>query len=162
MKDRYIFWSQKLSVAGRATIAGAEAKLRKELSARGFGLQARLAGRLEGSRLRVWRAGSFGYAADVVEFEGVLRPHAQGVVIEGTLRYRRATQFQFLGLLSMGLAFLAAGVARALAGAPAGTELLGLGAFVSAATLFWIYSSARMRHEQIRFIEEKLAQALAA
>ena len=142
-------------------MANALARLRSQLSAGRFSMSERLAGSTDGFRLRVWKASALAQAGDSVEFEGSLRPGGDGTVIEGTVRYRLATKVQFIGLLVIGLALAAAGMFRELAGTTADGELLGIGVFIFVAAVLWIYSSSKMRHEQIRFIEGKLNELVA-
>lgn len=157
----FIFWEEELRVAGPGTMADAAARLRAQLSAGRFSMRERLAGSTDGFRLRVWKASALGQAGDAVEFDGLLRPGGDGTLIEGTVRYRLATKVQFIGLLAIGLVLAAAGIFRELAGTAPGGELLVIGASVSAVTLLWIYSSHRMRHEQIQFIEARLNEVVA-
>jgi hypothetical protein len=96
-----------------------------------------------------------------VEFEGLLRPGGEGTVIEGSLQYKLATKIQFAGLLAIGLGIVVVGVFQKLAGMPAGGELLGIGGFIALVALLWIYSSHRMKHEQIQFIEARLNEVVA-
>lgn len=156
-----IFWEQQLRVAGPGTMADAVVRLRSQLSAGRFSMQERLAGSLGESRIRVWKASPIAQAGDVVEFEGSLKAIGEETVIEGTLRYKIATKVQFIGLLAIGLVLAAAGTLRELGGITPGGELLGIGAFVFVAALLWVYSSGRMKHEQIRFIEARLAEVVA-
>jgi hypothetical protein len=82
-------------------------------------------------------------------------------VIEGTLCYKLATRIQFVGLLGIAALLLAAGTFRSLAGADAGADLLAFAGALALAALAWIYASSRMRDEEIRFIENKLSEAVA-
>ncbi|MBM3359489.1 MAG: hypothetical protein FJY54_17410 [Betaproteobacteria bacterium] len=160
-KDGFIFWKQDLRVAGSGSTADAVARLRTQLSASRFAFQERLVGTLEGSRLRAWRASPFGQAGDVVEFEGTLRPAAEGTVIEGSVQYKTATKVQFTGLLVIGFVLLAVGAFQKLSDPHSGAEPLGMGGFITLLTLFWIYSSSKMKHTQIQFIESRLGEAVA-
>ena len=161
MSGGSIFWKQELRVAGPGSTADALAKLRSLLSADRFGLKERLTGAIEESRVRVWRKASLAGAGDAVEFEGSLRPGGEGTVIEGSLQYKIATKIQFAGLLAIGLGLVVVGAIQKLAGMPAGGELLGIGGFIALVALLWIYSSYRMKHEQIQFIEARLNEVVA-
>ena len=161
MSGGFIFWKQELRVAGPGSTADALAKLRSLLSADRFGLKERLTGAIEESRVRVWRKASLAGAGDAVEFEGSLRPGGEGTVIEGSLQYKLATKIQFAGLLAIGLGLLVVGVFQTLAGTPSGGGQLGIGGFIALVALLWIYSSNRMKHEQIQFIEARLNEVVA-
>lgn len=161
MSGGFIFWKQELRVAGPRSPAEALARLRSLLSADRFGPNERLTGAIEESRVRVWRKAPLAGVGDAVEFEGSLRPGGEGVVIEGSLRYKLATKVQFAGLLAIGLGVMVAGVFQKLAGMPAGGELLGIGSFIALVALLWIYSSNGMKHEQIQFIEARLSEVVA-
>ena len=160
--EGFIFWKRTLRVAGPAPAASAAARLGALLAGGGrFGLATRLVGVLNGSALRIWRKGPLAGAGDAVQFEGTLRAEANGTVIEGTLCYKLATRIQFVGLLGIAALLLAAGAFRSLAGADAGPDLLAFAALLALAALAWIYASSRMRDEEIRFIENKLNEAVA-
>jgi len=161
MSGGFIFWKQELRVAGPGSTADALARLRSLLSADPFGLKERLTGAIEESRVRVWRKAPLAGAGDAVEFEGSLRPGGEGTVIEGSLQYKLATKIQFAGLLAIGLGLLVVGLFQKLAGTPSGGGLLGSGGFIALVTLLWIYSSNRMKHEQIQFIEARLNEVVA-
>ncbi len=148
-------------MAGPGSTADAVAKLRSLLSADRLGLKEHLRGTIEESRVRVWRKAALAGAGDAVEFEGSLRPGGEGTVIEGSLQYKLATKVQFAGLLAIGLGLLVVGVFQKLAGTPSGEGLLGSGGFIALVTLLWIYSSNRMKHEQIQFIEARLNEVVA-
>jgi len=149
-----------LRVAGPGSTANAVARLNAQFSTGRFGSKERLAGSLRGSRLRAWRATLLGRAGDVVEFDGELRLSGEGTIIEGTVRYQSATKIQFVGLLAIGILLTAAGITQRFSGTAAGTELLGLGLFVTVVTAVWIVSSAGMRHVQVQFLEEKLGEVV--
>jgi hypothetical protein len=159
--EGFIFWKRALRVTGPAPTASAAARLGSLLAGGRFGLTARLVGVLDGSHLRVWRRGSLAGAGDAVQFEGTLRAGANGTVIEGTLCYKLATRVQFVGLLAIAALLLAAGGFQSLAGADAGPDLLAFAGLIALAALAWIYASSRMRDEEIRYIEEKLSEAVA-
>lgn len=161
MSGGFIFWKQELRVSGPRSTAEALARLRSLLSAGRFDLKERLSGAIEESRVRVWRKAPLAGAGDAVEFEGSLRPGGEGTVIEGTVQYKLATKVQFAGLLAIGLGIVVVGAFQTLAGMPAGGELLGIGGFIALVALLWIYSSNRMKHEQIQFIEARLNEVVA-
>ena len=141
--------------------ANAVARLNAQFSAGRFGSKERLAGALRGSRLKAWRASLLGRAGDVVEFDGELRPSADGTIIEGAVRYQTATKVQFVGLLAIGVLLTATGITQTFSGSATGSELLGLGLFITVVTAIWIGSSAGMRHVQVQFLEEKLGEIVA-
>ena len=161
MSGGFIFWKQELRVAGPGSPAEALARLRSLLSAGRFDMKERLTGAIEESGVRVWRKAPLAGAGDAVEFEGSLRPGGEGTVIAGSLRYKLATKIQFAGLLAIGLGLVVVGAFQTLAGMPAGGELLGIGGFIALVALLWIYSSNRMKHEQIQFIEARLNEVVA-
>ena len=156
-----IFWEQPLRVAGPGSTANAVARLHAQFSAGRFGSKERLAGSLQGSRLKAWRATLLGRAGDVVEFNGELRPSGEGTIIEGAVSYQAATKIQFVGLLAIGVLMTAAGITQRFSGSAASSELIGLGLFITVVTAIWIVSSAGMRHVQVRFLEEKLGETVA-
>jgi hypothetical protein len=156
-----IFWEQPFRVAGPGLTANAVARLNAQFSVGRFGSKERLTGSLRGSRLKAWRATLLGRAGDVVEFDGEIRSAGDGTVIEGVVRYQASTKIQFAGLLAIGVLLTVAGVTQELSGTAVGTELLGLGLFVTVVTIAWIGSSAGMRHVQVRFLEEKLSEIVA-
>lgn len=161
MSGGFIFWKQELRVAGPRSTAEALARFRSLLSANRFDLKERLSGAVKESRVRVWRKAPLAGAGDAVEFEGSPRPGGEGTVIEGSLQYKLATKVQFAGLLAIGLGIVVVGAFQTLAGMPAGRELLGIGGFIALVALLWIYSSNRMKHEQIQFIEARLNEVVA-
>ena len=154
MKRGYVFWEEELRVAGPSSTDDTVRRLREQLSASRFGFKERLAGSCDGSRLKVRKASSLAQVGDSVEFEGAVKPAGSGTVIEGKVRYTLATKIQFAGLLLTGLALVASGVFRAFGG-----DTLAAGGFILVVSLLWIYSSGRMRHEQIAFIEGRLRDA---
>lgn len=161
MSTGFIFWKQDLRVSGPCPTAKAVARLRSLLAADRFNVTERLSGAIEESRFRVWRKALLAGAGDAVEFQGSLRPGGEGTVIEGSLQYKLATKIQFTGLLAIGLGIVIVGAFQKLAGMPAGGELLGIGGFIALVALLWIYSSYRMKHEQIQFIEARLNEVVA-
>lgn len=161
MSGGFIFWKQELRVAGPCSTPMVVARLRTLLSAHRFDLNQRLSGAIEGSRVRVWRKAPLAGVGDAVEFAGSLRPGGEGTVIEGSLQFKLATKVQFAGLLAIGLGIVVVGAFQKLAGMPAAGELLGIGGFIALVALLWIYSSNRMKHEQIQFIEARLNEVVA-
>lgn len=148
-------------MTGPADPAGALANIQAQVSAGRFGGTERLSGKVAGPRIRVWRKSGIA-APDVVQFEGEVRPHADGTVIEGRLKYTAATRIQFCGFLALGLALLAVGALDRTTGSAPGVDLLGVGAFISAVTIVWVYSSSRMRGAQIEFIRARLTDVAAS
>lgn len=161
MSGGFIFWKQDLRVSGPGSTANAVARLRSLLAPNRFSLKPHFAGTLDGSRVSLWRKGPFVGAGDAVQFEGSLRPSGDGTVIEGTLQYKLATKIQFAGLLVLGLGLVLAGAFQKVAGAHSSGELLGTGGFLLIVTLLWIYSSGRMKDEQVQFIEARLNEVVA-
>lgn len=161
MHDGFIFWEQPLRVTGTESPAGVIAKLQAQFSGGRFGVNERLSGEIDGDRMRAYRKGAIA-ASDVVQFEGTIRPHTDGVVIEGHLNYTPATRLQFAGLLAIGFVLLALGAFHRISGATASIDVLEVGAFVSVVTMIWVYSSKHMRHVQIEFIETRLRAAATA
>jgi hypothetical protein len=156
-----IFWEEPLRVAGPGSMPNAVARLNAQLAGGRFSTRDRLTGSLRGARLCAWKASVLGRAGDVVEFDGEMRAGGEGTVIEGTVRYQKATKIQFIGLSAIGLSLLGAGLMQKLSGSAAGPELLVLGLFISAVTAIWIGSSAGMRHVQVQFIEERFREIVA-
>jgi hypothetical protein len=161
MAENLIFWSRPLRLEGRCPVATAEGRLNLMFSGTRFSLSDRPAGEYRDGRLRLWRRGPLAIGGDLVEFVGELRAQNSGSVIEGSLAYKLGTKVQFLGLAAIGAALCAAGIAQRAQGASAEADLLQFGAIVLAVTVAWIYSSSRMKVEQIRFIEERLRGVLA-
>ena len=156
-----VFWRQPLSVAGTCGPDTALGRIRALIAreGRGIGMAERLLGRIDGHRLEVWRAAPLAQLGDTVEFVGELRASGEGSVVEGELRYRLRTRVQFVGCLLLAAAIAAVGVLRLLADRDGG-DLIGIGAVIGVATLFWMYSSRQMVGHQARFIRERLAQAI--
>lgn len=156
-----IFWEEPLRVAGPGSMANAVTRLNAQLAIGRFSTRDRLIGSLRGARLCVWKASVLGRAGDVVEFDGEMRAGGEGTVIEGTVRYQKATKIQFAGLTVIGLSLLGAGLIQKLSGSTAGPEMLGLGLFITAVTALWIGSSAGMRHVQVQFLAERFREIVA-
>jgi len=160
--EGFIFWQRTLRVTGPASAASAVSRLIALFSGSRFGQTTRLVGVLDGPDLRVWRKGPLAGAGDAVQFEGTLRAEENGTVIEGTLCYKLATRIQFVGLLAIAALLLAVGAAQSLTGGgDAGPDLLIFAGVLALVALVWIYSSSRMRDEEIRYIETKLSEAVA-
>jgi len=160
-REMLLLWSRPFRFYGTCAAPLAAERLRTQLGAARFGFGERLVGSFDGERLRAWRrapAASFG---DTVEFDGRLRDERGGCAIEGAFRYTLATRVQFIGFLALGLALAGAGLLQWLEGAEQGGGILALGAFIFGATAAWVFSSDRMKEEQIDFIKSRL-QALAA
>ncbi len=60
----------------------------------------------------------------------------------------------------MGLFIAGTGAVHWLQDLPQGRELAAVGAFVTGATLLWIYSSRKLAWKQIAFIEHELGRAV--
>jgi len=155
MTSDWIFWKAPLRIAGAAAPGDVLARIHGQVTAGRFGIHDRLSGRVEGTRVRVWRRAAIA-ASDVVQFDGEVRPHADGTVIEGLLSYTLATRAQFLGSLVLGLGLLAGGVVDWFRGVASGSDLLGAGGAVLVLATIWIYSSTRLRARQIKFLESSL------
>lgn len=159
MQERPIFWERPVSVAGPLRPEEAAARLASVLARTRFTLGERLVGKVDGERVRVWRKTPMGGAADVVEFEGVIRPQGAGSVIEGVARFKLATRIQLLGFLGIGVLLAAVGGIRMLRLPEAGGDLAAFGLFVAALAAAWIWASHSMRGRQIGYIESRLAEA---
>lgn len=157
-RDGFIFWHQPLRVTGSESPAGVISKLRAQFSGGRFGVNERLSGTIDGERVRAFRKGAFA-AADVVQFEGTIRTHAAGVVIDGRLNYTPATRLQFAGSLALGLALLGGGALDGTGATGSPADLLGAGAAVTILSTIWIFASRHMRHEQVAFIKSRLEEA---
>jgi len=160
VKDPFIFWTQRLQVSGpRGPHAVAET-IRSLINISGISVNERLMGALDGDSIRVWRTAPLAQAGDVVEFRGALRAEGEGSVIEGSVGYNLRTRMQFVGCLAFGLFLTAVGVVHWMQDLSPGKELAAVGAFVTLATLMWIYSSRKLAWKQIAFIEDELARAV--
>lgn len=162
MKDPFVFWTQRLRVSGPCNPGDVAGRIRSLINISGVSVNERLVGALDGDNIRVWRTAPLAQAGDVVEFRGVLRAENDGSVIEGSLTYNLRTKAQFVGCLGFGLFLSAVGVAHWLQDLSPGKELAAVGAFVTFATLLWIYSSRKLAWKQIAFIEDELARSVAS
>ncbi|MGE5129752.1 MAG: hypothetical protein ACM3IK_08975 [Sphingomonadaceae bacterium] len=166
MSGGFIFWRERLMVAGAQPPREALLRLRALIEGRRFSLGQRLAGSIRGSDavpvIRLWRRGPLSAAGDVVEFRGTLRAAGAGSAFEGSLAYAIGTKLQFVGLLVIGAILLLAGAVRELEGAPRDESTLVLGMIVAGAAALWIYASSHTRADQIRFIEEHLRSCVEA
>jgi len=156
-----IFWAQPLRVTGQGSIANAVTRLNRQLAIGRFSTQDRLTGSFRGDRLRVWKASVLGRAGDIVEFDGRLLATDGGTLIEGMVRYQMATKVQFAGLLAIGVLLLTTGLVQKLSAPAVGDGLIGLGLIITTIAAIWIGSSAGMRGEQVRFLEERFRELLA-
>lgn len=159
MKEGYIFWDQEFRVTGPATPAAAAARLGALLSSGRFRGGSRLAGAIDGAEFRVWHTSTL--TTEVVQCNGVIRPHGAGAAIEAKLRYKLATRIQFAGSLLLGVMLAVAGALQELADPQPPSGLTQVGLLILAVMLVWIYTSSKMKNEQIRFIAEKLEEAVA-
>jgi hypothetical protein len=160
MKEGFIFWEQEVRITGPGTPAAAAARLTSLLSVAGrFGSGNRVAGVMDGSRFRVWRTSAL--TTEVVECAGVIRAYGDGSLIEGKLRYKLATRIQFAGGLVLGVMLAVAGALQKLADPQPNSELAAVGLFILAVILVWIYTSNKMKHEQVRYITERLEELVA-
>ena len=156
MQSGLIFWRTPFRAAGPRPAEQVTAALGAHLAQTRFGMGERMIGRIEGARVRVWRKSIASFAGDVVEFDGNVRAEDGGSVIEGTMQYKLAAKVQFVGLLAIGGLLALAGALRYFAGGEAEARAFGFGAFVFVGTWFWVYSSSRMRGEQIRYLASRL------
>ncbi len=162
MKAGFIFWQQDLRVAGPRGLGAVADRIRSSITVSGITVNERLVGAIDGDNIRVWRTAPFAQAGDIVEFRGVLRADGDGSVIEGSVAFNLRTRLQFLGCLVLGLLLTGVGLLHWLRDLTPGMELAGVGAFVTVATLAWIYSSRQLAWKQIAFIEDQLARSVAA
>lgn len=161
MEGGFIFWNQPLRVSGPRGVADAAGTIRSLVEVSGILLGERLMGSLEGDRVHVWRTSPLARAGDVVEFRGTLRAEGDGSVIEGQVGFNLRTRVQFVGCLVLGLLILGVGAVHWLRDATAGEQVVVVGAFITVATLVWIYSSRQLAWKQIAFIEGELARAVS-
>jgi len=161
MKDPFIFWTQHLRVTGPCGPGAVAERIRSLITVSGISVNERLIGALDGESIRVWRTAPLAQAGDVVEFRGALRADGDGSAIEGSLGYNLRTKLQFVGCLAFGLFLAAVGVVHWVQDLSPGMELAAVGAFVTLATLMWIYSSRKLVWKQIAFIEDELARSVA-
>ena len=162
MKEGFIFWKQDLRVSGPCDPGAVAGRIRSLISGTGLIVKERLVGAMDGGSIRVWRTAPLAQAGDVVEFRGTLRADGDGSVIEGTTGYNPRTKFQFVGCLVLGLFLTAVGLIHWLRELTPGMELAGVGLIITVATLLWIYSSRKLTWKQVAFIEDRLAQSVAA
>jgi hypothetical protein len=161
MKDPFIFWTQHLQVSGPCGAGAVAERIRSLINISGISVNERLIGALDGDSIRVWRTAPLAQAGDVVEFRGALRADGDGSVIEGSVGYNLRTRLQFVGCLAFGLFLTGVGVIHWMQDLSPGKELAAVGAFVTLATLMWIYSSRKLAWKQIAFIEDELARSVA-
>lgn len=163
MNDRFIFWEQDIRITGPGPPRAAITRLGSLLSARRLDFSSdRLTGSVDGMAFRVWRRSPFAIAGDIVQCEGVIRPHGDGSAIDGKCRYKLATRIQFLGCLAIGAILLVAGLGQQWTNSQSAGELTAVGLLISLVSLVWIYSSSRMKNEQIRFIEARLDEIVSS
>ena len=166
MSRGFIFWRERLTVAGTQPPREALLRLRALIAGRRFAFGQRLTGTIRGSDaapvITLWRRGPLSAAGDVIEFRGTLRAQGAGSTFEGSLAYAIGTKVQFVGLLVIGAILLLAGVVRELEGAPRDESMLTFGMIVVAVAALWIYASSHTRADQIRFIEEHLKSCVEA
>jgi len=166
MSNGLIFWRQPLRVAGPRPAREAIQRLRELTEARRFSVGQRLAGRIEGAssgpRVRVWRKGTLSAAGDVVEFDGTLRAEGDVTAIDGSLAYTMGSKVQFVGLLAIGVVLTVMGALQRPGVSPVEDGMFQFGLLLTGIAALWIFSSSRMRHEQVRFIEAHLAESVGA
>jgi hypothetical protein len=161
LKD-ILLWRAPLRIAGPRPVAQVTAALGAHLAQTRFGVGERMVGRLEGNRVRVWRKSVASFAGDVVEFEGAVHVEGSGSIIEGTMQYKLAAKVQFVGLLAIGALLALAGTLRYFAGGEAEARAFGFGMLIFVSTLIWVYSSSRMRGDQVGYLERRLREFVAA
>ena len=155
-----VFWEKDLQVAGSRGVGDVAERIRALITVSGVSVKERLIGSLDGERLHVWRTAPMAQAGDVAEFRGTLRAEGKGSVIEGSVAYNLRTKIQFIGCLVLGILLTLAGLVHWLQDLDQGREITGVGGFVTAATLLWIYSSRKLVWKQIAFIEDELRRAV--
>lgn len=156
MLREIISWHAPFRASGPRPAAQVTAALGAYLAQTRFGMGERMVGKIEGERLRVWRKSVASFAGDVVEFEGVVRAQDGGSVIEGFLQYKLAAKVQFIGLLAIGALLALAGAFRYFTGGEAEARAFGFGMLVFVSTLIWVYSSNRMKSDQVRYLQGRL------
>ena len=159
MREGLIFWEKPLRVAGAAAPEEAAARLKALFQSARFGIGERIAGGIDGNRVRAWRRAAIA-ASDVVRFEGRIAPDGDGTVIEGTVRYNLATRMQFAGTLAFGLFLAFGGFLEKWRDGSGGNDMLVVGGLVSALAVVWIYASSRMKGVQIEFIRQQFSAVL--
>lgn len=161
MKEGFIFWEEPLRITGPATPVTAASRLAALIAPpKRFSSGERLAGIIDDSGFRVWRTSIL--TTEVVECAGVIRAHGDGSLIEGTLRYKLATRIQFAGGLLIGALLAIASTLQTLADPEPKSGLVPLGVWVLAIILVWIYTSSKMKNEQIRYITDRFEEIVAA
>jgi hypothetical protein len=160
MREGLIFWEKPFRVAGPVPPEEAAARLKALFQTARFGMGERIAGAVEGDRVRAWRRAAIA-ASDVVRFEGRLVPDGRGAAIEGTVRYNFATRLQFTGTLAFGLFLACGGLLEKWRDGSGGNDMLAVGGLVSAVAVVWIYASSRMKGVQIEFIRRQFAAVLS-
>jgi hypothetical protein len=161
VKEGFIFWEEPLRVTGPATPATAASRLAALIAApKRFSSGERLAGIMDDSGFRVWRTSIL--TTEVVECAGVIRAHGEGSVVAGTLRYKLATRIQFAGGLLLGALLAIGSTLQTLADPQPKSGLLPPGVWVLVIILVWIYTSSKMKNEQIRYVTERLQEIVAA
>lgn len=156
MLKQNIFWRAPFRAAGPRPAAKVTAALGAHLAQTRFGMGERMVGKIEGERLRVWRKSAASFAGDVVEFDGVVRTENGGSVIDGFLQYKLGAKVQFIGLLAIGALLALAGAFRYFANGESEARGLGFGLLVFVSTLIWVYSSSRMKTDQVRYLQGQL------
>ena len=162
MLKEIILWRASFRVAGPRPVGQVTAALAAHLAQTRFGMGERMVGKIEGERLRVWRKSIASFAGDIVQFEGAVRAENGGTVIEGFLQYKLGAKVQFIGLLAIGALLALAGAFRYFAGGEAEAHAFGFGMLVFVSTLIWVYSSSRMKGDQIRYLEGRLREFVAS
>jgi len=153
-----IFWRIPFRTAGPRPVGEVTGALDAYLAQTRFGVGERMVGRLEGQRLRVWRKSLASFAGDVVEFDGTMRAENGETVIEGTMQYRVSAKVQFVGLLVLCGLLALAGAFRYFASGEAGVRAFAFGALIFAGSWVWVYSSSKMKGDQIRYLAGRLEE----
>jgi hypothetical protein len=159
MRENLIFWEKPLRVSGAVPPDEAAARLKALFQSARFGFGERIAGAIDGNRVRAWRRAAIA-ASDVVRFEGRIAPEGDGTVIEGTVRYNLATRIQFAGTLAFGLFLACGGLLEKWRDGSGGNDMLAVGGLVSALAVVWIYASSRMKGVQIEFLRQQFSAVL--
>ena len=158
--EGFIFWKEDLQVEGSSDVGDVAERFCALVTVSGGSVKERRMGSIDGGRIHVWRRAPLAQAGDVVEFRGVLRSEGDGSVIEGRVEYNLRTKAQFVGCLVLGILLTTAGLYHWMGNLSRGEEITAVGAFITLATLVWIYSSRKLVWKQIAFIEDELARAL--
>jgi len=154
MKEGFIFWKEPVRLVGAVAPDAVASRLASSLGKGPFRGGNRLVGTVHDYRFRVWQKNLL--SPDSVECVGVIGPGTEGSIIEGTLQYKLATRIQFAGGLLLGVILAGTGLMQKLTGPE--SPFAAVGFIILGVMLVWIYSSARMKSEQIRFIREKLEE----